>query len=105
MNLHGVLRHEAAQSDIERSAGRVIKLWGAAPLSTPLRVALFTALLVMLGVLRLVFGGFPQNAYPHDLFIFLDGAWRVINGQRPQIDFNSNLGPLMYLFTAGGFLL
>jgi hypothetical protein len=80
-------------------------LWGAAPLSTPLRVALFTAFVVMLGVLRLLLGGFPQNAYPHDLFIFLDGAWRIINGQRPQVDFNSNLGPLMYLFTAGGLLL
>jgi hypothetical protein len=105
MSVHGVLQHEAAQSDLDRTAGRVIKLWGAAPLSTPLRVALFTAFLVMLGVLRLWFGGFPQNAYPHDLFIFLDGAWRIINGQRPQVDFNSNLGPLMYLFTAGGFLL
>lgn len=113
MNAHGVLPPEAAPSNSpaaapsggERLANRVAQFWGAAPLTTPFRIFLFGGFLLLLLVLRVVFSAFPQNAYAHDIFIFLDGAWRVINGQRPQVDFNSNLGPMMYLFTAAGFEL
>lgn len=94
-----------ARPRLETFTGRLIGLWQAAPLSTPLRISAFAAVFVALGVLRLIFAAFPQNAYSHDPFIFLDGAWRVLNGQRPQVDFNSNLGPVMYLFTAAGLQL
>jgi hypothetical protein len=35
----------------------------------------------------------------------LDGAWRMLNGQRPHVDFNSMIGPAAYLPTVVGFLL
>ena len=47
-------------------------------------------------------GPLMQYTYAHDAFIFLDGGWRVLHGQRPQIDFSTNLGPIMFLYTALG---
>lgn len=112
MNVHGALPREAAPSDpqpsksyVERIGNGIARFWGSAPLTTPLRAALFGGFIALLLLLRVVFSAFPQNAYAHDMFIFLDGAWRVLNGQRPQVDFNSNLGPMVYLFTAAGFAL
>jgi hypothetical protein len=35
----------------------------------------------------------------------LDGAWRMLNGQRPHVDFNSMIGPAAYLPTVVGLLL
>jgi hypothetical protein len=43
--------------------------------------------------------------YGSDLFIALDGAWRVLCGQRPHIDFYSAFGPLAYLIGAAGLAL
>ena len=40
--------------------------------------------------------------FAHDAFMFFDGAWRMINGQRPHIDFYSNLGVLTYVPTVLG---
>jgi hypothetical protein len=41
----------------------------------------------------------------HNTFILLDGAWRVLNGQRPHVDFYSALGPVWYLTAAAGLRL
>jgi len=105
MNAPHVLQPEAVRFDADTLVDRIARVWAAKPLSSPLSAFLFAALFVAMVLLRWVFSGFPQNAYQHDIFIFTDGAWRVLHGQRPQIDFNSNLGPLMYLVTAAGFLL
>lgn len=47
----------------------------------------------------------PVSRYGHDVFSFLDGGWRIVNGQVPYRDFNLPLGPLEYLIMAGGMLL
>ena len=31
--------------------------------------------------------------YAHDVFVFLDGAWRVLNGQRPHNDLRNSMAP------------
>jgi hypothetical protein len=41
----------------------------------------------------------------HDGFLVMDGAWRMANGQRPHIDFNSMIGPAAYLPTVIGLRL
>lgn len=47
--------------------------------------------------------GLPHTSmYGHDVFILLDGGWRVLNGQRPHIDFYSAFGPVTYLIAAAG---
>src|SRR5215204_7023290 len=45
------------------------------------------------------------TAYLNDLFIFLDGAHRIVLGQVPNRDFHTALGPLVYYIPAAGFLL
>jgi hypothetical protein len=47
----------------------------------------------------------PINEYGHDVFLLLDGGWRILNGQVPYRDFYLSLGPLEYMITAFGMLL
>jgi hypothetical protein len=41
--------------------------------------------------------------YVNDLFIFLDGAYRIVEGQVPNRDFHSSLGPLAFYLPAVGY--
>jgi hypothetical protein len=43
--------------------------------------------------------------YVNDLFIFLDGAYRIVEGQVPNQDFHSSLGPLAFYLPALGYAL
>jgi hypothetical protein len=43
------------------------------------------------------------TAYVNDLFIFLDGAHRIVLGQVPNRDFHTALGPIVYYIPAAGF--
>ena len=63
-----------------------------------LLLASICAAVLALGVPRLVI-------YGHDVFVALDGAWRVLNGQRPQVDFYAQMGPVYYLLHAAGIML
>jgi hypothetical protein len=47
----------------------------------------------------------PINKYGHDVFLLLDGGWRIVNGQIPYRDFYLSLGPLEFMITAVGMLL
>src|ERR1035438_1372010 len=61
-------------------------------------LALVCLTVALVGVPRL-------RIYGHDIFIALDGAWRVVNGQRPAIDFFAQMGPAYYLLHAAGLRL
>jgi hypothetical protein len=50
-------------------------------------------------------GAVHTRIFGHDIFIFLDAGWRVLNGQRPEIDFNPSMGPLLSLLAAAGLKL
>lgn len=43
------------------------------------------------------------TTYVNDLYVFLDGAYRIWNGQVPNRDFHSALGPLSFLIPAAGY--
>lgn len=43
--------------------------------------------------------------FGHDVFISLDGGWRVLHGQRPVVDFFAQMGPAFYLLHAAGLAL
>ncbi len=43
------------------------------------------------------------TAYLNDLFIFLDGAYRIVSGQVPNRDFHTALGPLSFYVPAIGY--
>jgi len=47
----------------------------------------------------------PMTYYGHDIFLLLDGGWRIVNGQVPYRDFYLALGPLEYMNVAVGMLL
>lgn len=50
--------------------------------------------------------GLPHTSiYGHDIFTFLDGSWRVSQGQIPHVDFYSAFGPVFYFMQAAGLLL
>jgi hypothetical protein len=46
-----------------------------------------------------------SHRWAADTFLFLDGGWRVWNGQRPYHDFYSGLGPVNFQLVALGFWL
>jgi hypothetical protein len=50
-------------------------------------------------------GAVHNRIFGHDIFIFLDAGWRVLNGQRPEIDFNPSMGPILSLLAAAGLKL
>ena len=47
-------------------------------------------------------GAVPTRINGHDIFVPLEVGWRVINGQRPHVDFTSAYGPLLFLVSAMG---
>lgn len=50
-------------------------------------------------------GAVPTRIFGHDVFFLLDNGWRVVNGQRPHIDFTSPWGPVSFLVVGTGLLL
>jgi hypothetical protein len=59
-------------------------------------------------LLEIVLGSMPTRIYSVDLFIFLDGAWRVDSGQVPHQDFFAGFSvllwkPLQLAFNVSGF--
>ena len=64
----------------------------------------FAALLAVCAAV--LFIGVPRSrAYGHDVLMPLDGAWRLLNGQRPGADFYAILGPAWYMVNAFGLTL
>ncbi|HEX2146910.1 MAG TPA: hypothetical protein VHG11_04575, partial [Pseudorhizobium sp.] len=56
----------------------------------------------VLAALLVLPGRTVTSKYVNDLFIFLDGAYRIWNGQVPNIDFHTSLGPLAFYLPALG---
>jgi hypothetical protein len=54
-----------------------------------------------LAVLLIGIGPTPIMA-PWDVFILLDGAWRILSGQIPHTDFHNPIGSMTYFLIAGG---
>ncbi|HKO18968.1 MAG TPA: hypothetical protein VJU82_08785, partial [Acidobacteriaceae bacterium] len=67
-------------------------------------VVIFWFLLLAMAAVRCSVAMYGTRIYSLDGFLVLDGAWRMLNGQRPHVDFNSMVGPVAYLPTLFGFL-
>ena len=50
----------------------------------------------------MLIGAVPTRMCGHDVFVALDMGWRVVNGQRPHVDFTSGWGPVWFLVAALG---
>ncbi|WP_082505221.1 hypothetical protein [Aureimonas sp. Leaf324] len=66
------------------------------PMAIGLATLLFAFALLALPI------SLPIGAMYWDVVVFVDGGWRVLNGQTPSVDFFAPVGPLGYwLFAAG----
>ena len=50
-------------------------------------------------------GAVPTRVFGHDIFFLLENGWRVVNGQRPHIDYASPWGPVTFLIAGLGLTL
>ena len=50
-------------------------------------------------------GAVPTRVFGHDIFFLLDNGWRVVNGQRPHVDYASPWGPVTFLVSGLGLVL
>jgi hypothetical protein len=58
-------------------------------------------LVLILGIVSLIIAP-PVIMAPWDVFILLDGGWRIVNGQVPHSDFYTPIGPLVYWLSGLG---
>src|ERR1017187_786724 len=86
-----------------RIAAYVESLWRQ-PRSVTI-AAIFWSLLLAMVVSRACVAMYGMRDFAPDGFLVLDGAWRMLNGQRPHLDFSSIIGPAAYLPTVIGFKL
>jgi hypothetical protein len=75
--------------------------------STRMSPRAFSAALVAIGALCALLLALPGQTvttkYVNDLFVFLDGAHRILSGQVPNRDFHTALGPLSFYIPALGY--
>ena len=88
---------------ITRWLDRLTALWAKPP--SQLSDVWAIALVALISGAAAATGAVHTRIFGHDIFIFLDAGWRVLNGQRPEIDFNPSMGPLLSLLAAAGLKL
>jgi hypothetical protein len=67
-------------------------------------LCLFLSCLVLICGTAVFVGAVPTRIFGHDIFFLLDNGWRVVNGQRPHIDFTSPWGPVSFLVVGIGLI-
>ena len=84
-----------ADSIAETYVEKFLAVWQDSKPPSPARVRIvfFVGLALICGVTALI-GAVPTRMYGHDVFITLENGWRVMNGQRPHLDFMSSWGVL-----------
>jgi len=70
--------------------------------SYKLSFLLLITFVISLSLILINIGSPAINSIPWDVTIQLDGAWRVVNGQIPNVDFTPIIPPLTILLTAFG---
>jgi hypothetical protein len=102
LTLDRAIPEQDSASSSSRLLARFITSWNFPALDyLPIR-ALVAMLILGACFVRAYVALWGSRIYTQDAFSMLDGAWRVINGQRPHLDFYTGLGPVTYLITAAG---
>jgi hypothetical protein len=95
----------ASRSFVDNYGDLFLTVWGAQEVPPwRLRAAFFAGLALICGATALM-GAVPTRLFGHDIFFLLDNGWRVINGQRPHLDYYSPWGPVTFLITAAGLMI
>jgi hypothetical protein len=94
---------EQRYTGLANAIDRWFRWWGT-PASAARDVG---ALLLILAVcLAAVYVGVAHTRiFGHDVFLSYDLAWRVLNGQRPVLDYSPSMGPVLSLVLAAGLRL
>jgi hypothetical protein len=82
---------------------RLPQLWRLSPSYSLDACAILLILAVCTGTA--IVGAVHTRIFGHDIFLFLDSGWRVLNGQRPAVDFSPGIGELLPLVMAAGLRL
>ncbi len=80
---------------------KFLRLWRNSKSRLWLTISFFIGLGLICGV-TLFIGAVPTRIFGHDTFVPLELGWRVLNGQRPHLDFVSGWGPVWPLLEALG---
>ncbi len=84
-------------------SGRFLAPWRKlAARSRALPLIVFILGLTLICGATVFIGIVPTKVFGHDVFVPLEIGWRIINGQRPHLDFMSAWGPVWFLVTALG---
>jgi hypothetical protein len=95
-----------ANSIAETYVEKFLAVWQDSKPPSPARVRIifFAGLALICGVTALI-GAVPTRMYGHDVFLTLENGWRVMNGQRPHLDFMSSWGVVWSLISALGLTI
>jgi hypothetical protein len=85
------------------SLDRLPQFWRLSPSYSLDACAILLMLAVSAGAA--VIGAVHTRIFGHDIFILLDSGWRVVNGQRPVLDYSPGIGELLPLVMAAGLNL
>ncbi len=83
----------------------IVSWWVGSPDADRRRRRLVAGLLLLVCLAVAIVGVPRMRIFGHDVFVSLDGGWRVLNGQRPGVDFYAQLGPAYYILHAAGLWL
>lgn len=90
---------------LDRLAEHVVAAWNLPLLRSAWAHAALLTTVAAICAARAFIGLGSMQMFSHDAFMPLDGAWRLLNGQRPHIDFYSFIGVLAYAPTALAMLI
>src|ERR1035441_922217 len=83
----------------------LVSWWAGSRDANRLRLRELVGLLLLVCLAVAIVGVPVLRNFGHDIFVSLDGGWRVLHGQRPGVDFYSQMGPAYYLLHATGLWL
>ncbi|MBZ5610854.1 MAG: hypothetical protein LAP38_21535 [Acidobacteriia bacterium] len=86
-----------------RRIDRLTEVWSKP--ASPLTDVCAAVLILALSAATAAIGSVHTRIFGHDIFLVFDAGWRVLNGQRPDVDFSPSMGPLLGLLSAAGLKL
>lgn len=78
------------------ASSRLVDFWSSQPLRNKWVAVLLALFIAGLCIARAYAALIASEDFTTDAFMIFDGAWRILNGQRPHTDFYSHLGFLTY---------